>query len=445
MFEYKTDEELAKMSADERDKYAKDKRAYEKGLMDKAIQDAINNLPKGLTDAQKTEIAQFIKDQNKDKEGISKAEFDELKEQLNQLKETQSGSVSVFGDEAMFADIEEGLKDFIPLVKKAKEENSGTEKDWDIEMTVKAAVNITTGAITNQTATPVNYVYQQVNEYAENIRALEYILSFLSTGGTNKATIPYMDKLPTEGTMQITAEGALKPLISISFKLNYSTAQKVAGRTKISEEALDDISFIMSTIRTELKYEHDLAVQAAVFTKVASFAPAFVAGGMAAGTDLPSNFDALRAAIYAVKIQSKGRFIPNMVLVPSADAYNMGATKDKNGQYVLPTFVLPDGSKVSGVLIVEVSDGSVADGSFILGDWKRLKYNVYKTFTIRIGQGINTIDIAGTPTIVSDFESNMYTLLGESRFHLWIYENEKVAFVKSTFNAVKTAIEKPAA
>lgn len=446
MFEYKNDEELSKMTAAERDKYAADKRAHEKGLLEKFVTDTVDGMKTKLTDAQKEEVKNQLTEALKGREGISKAEFDEMKEQLAQIKESGSvGGFAVFGDEAMYQEIEKGLVEFLPKVKAQAQKEAGTEKDWDIEMEIKAAVNVTTGAIANAggVTTPVNYVYQQVTDYVEDVRGLEYIIKFLSSGSTNKATIPFMDKLPTEGTMAITAEGALKPLISVSFKLNYSQAVKVAGRSKISEEALDDIPYIMSIIRNELKYEHDIAVQSAIFAKVAAFAPAFVAGGMAASTSFPSNFDAIRAAIYAVKIQSKGRYIPNMVLIPSADSYNMGATKDTLGQYVLPTFVLPDGTRISGVQVVEVSDGTVADGSFILGDWKRLHYNVYKVFTIRIGQGINTIDVAGTPTIVSDFESNMYTILGESRFHLWIYENEKVAFVKSTFAAVKTAIEAP--
>ncbi|KIO75581.1 hypothetical protein TH53_19780 [Pedobacter lusitanus] len=448
MFKYKNDEELSKMTAAERDEYAADKRTHEKGLLEKLVNDTVEGLKTELTNAQKDEIKTQLAEVLKGREGVSKAEFDEVKEHVAQIKESKSNfGFSVFGDEAMYQEIEKGLVEFLPKVKAEAKKQAGSEKDWDVEMEIKAPVNITTGAITNAAGvnTPVSYVYQQVTDYAEDVRGLEYIIKFLSSGGTNKSTIPFMDKLPNQGTMAITAEGALKPLISISFKLNYSQAQKVSGRAKLSEEALDDIPFIMSTIRNELKYEHDMAVQSAIFTKVASFAPAFVAGGMAASTSTPSNFDAIRASIYAVKIQSKGKFIPNMVLVPSADSYNMGATKDTLGQYVLPTFVLPDGSKISGVQVVEVSDGTVADGSFILGDWNRLHYNLYKVFTIRIGQGINTIDVAGTPTIVSDFESNMYTILGESRFHLWIYENEKVAFVKSTFAAVKTAIEKPAA
>ena len=105
----------------------------------------------------------------------------------------------------------------------------------------------------------------------------------------------------------------------------------------------------------------------------------------------------------------------------------------------MPPFVLPDGTKVSGVKVLEVVDGTVADGSFIVGDFKKVHRPVYKGFTVRIGQGI--VGSSTAANIVSDFESNMYSLVGESRYHTWIYENEKTAFVKSTFAAVKTAID----
>jgi len=203
---------------------------------------------------------------------------------------------------------------------------------------------------------------------------------------------------------------------------------------------LDDIPFIMSAIRNELAYDHAIGVQTDIFTVVSGFAPAFVAGSLAATTTDPSNYDAIRAAIFAVKIASKGKYTPNAVLVPSSDIYAMGATKDENDQYVFPPFVMPDGTKISGVQIVEVADGvSVPAGTFIVADWKKLRMENYKSFTVRIGQGI--VGSATAANIVSDFESNMYTLIGESRYHLWIYENEKVAFLKTTFAAVKTAIE----
>jgi len=435
MFTYKTDAQLEAMSAAERDTYATEKRAHEQAIQKEAIKSAMEALKGELSVAQKAEIKTQI-EALKLNSGITKEQFNELKEDLRVIKENPS-FVTGNGNSLMDA-IEVSLKEFLPKVKAAKQA-AGSESPFEVEMIVKAPVNVLTSAITNGTATPVSYVYQQVTSFATDVRTQEYIINYLSNGTTAKATIPYMDKLPNEGTMAITAEGALKPLISVSFVLRYSQAKKVAGRTKISEEALDDIPYIMSIIRNELSYEHDIAIQTDIFATVAALAPGFVAGSLAATTKNPSNYDAIRAAIYAVKIASKGLYTPNAVLVPSSDAYAMGATKDVNNNYVMPAFVLPDGTRISGVVIVEVADGlTVPAGTFIVGDWKKLHRDVYKTFSVRIGQGIQ--GNATAASIVSDFESNMYTIIGESRYHLWIYENEKIAFIKSTFAAVKTAI-----
>lgn len=437
MFEYKTDAQLEAMSSAERDNYATEKRKYEAGLQKEAISTLKTSLKEELTVAQKTEIEKQIATLKLSPE-ITKEQFDELKEDLRIVKEN-SGAVTGQGFDLMKA-IEDGLKEFLPKVK--EQAKASGRSGFEIEMTVKAPINMSTGAVTNFSATPVSYIAQDVRNYTGDVRQSEYILNYLANGSTSRATIAYVDKSPNEGTMTITAEGALKPLISISFVTRYSQARKMAGRTKISEEALDDIPFIMSAIRNELAYEHSIGIQTDVFTVVSAFAPAFVAGALAASTQSPSNYDAIRAAIFGVKITSKGKYIPNAVLVASSDIYTMGATKDVNRQYVFPPFVMPDGTTISGVKIIEVADGvSVPAGTFIVGDWKKLHYESYKSFTVRIGQGI--IGSATAANIQSDFETNMYTLIGESRYHLWISENEKTAFIKTTFAAVKTAITAP--
>lgn len=434
MFEYKSEAQLKAMSEAERDTYATEKRKHEAQLQKEAIETATKELKTNLSEAQKAEIKTQI-EALKLGEGITKEQFEELKEDLRTIKENPSAITGKGFD--MMAAIEEGLKTFLPKVK--EQAKASGRNGFEIEMTVKTPINMLTTTVTNGTATPVSYVAQDATTFAEDVRVQEYITNYLSVGSTGKATIAYVDKSPTEGTMTITAEGTLKPLISVAFVIRYSQARKMAGRTKISEEALDDIPFIMSAIRNELAYEHAIGVQTDIFTVVSGFAPAFVAGALAASTDTPSNYDAIRAAIYAIKIASKGKYIPNAVLVPSSDAYTMGATKDTTKQYVFPPFVMPDGTTISGVKLVEVADGvSVPAGTFIVGDWKKLRMDNYKSFTVRIGQGIQ--GSATAASIISDFESNMYTLIGESRYHLWIYENEKTAFIKTTFAAVKTAI-----
>ncbi len=414
---------------------------HEKSI--KAISEAlegkanVDDLPTTENLATKDELRNLL---GKDEFKTVESQVNELVTQMKAVRDSQQGqatNVKSF-DEQLKAELERVL----PELKKMRhsDENRGKELVLTIDVN-KDPSNVLTTAITNQTATPVNYVYGQVTQYAEDIRNLPFLTQFLDSGSTDKPTIPYMDKIANEGNMTVTNEGVLKPLISFSFKLRYSTAKKIAGRTKVSEEALDDIPNLMSIIRNELKYEHDIAEQTWLIGQVNAAASSFVAGTMAGSTDDPSNWDALRAAAYSVKVQSKGRFIPNLAILRSQDAYNMGATKDSTGQYVLPAFVLPDGSKVAGMRVFEIQDDTVGTGDFIVGDLKKFKHRIYKGFTIRIGQGIQGSETA--EEIVSDFESNMYTIIGESRQHGWIYENEKTAFIKASFASVKTSIETP--
>lgn len=380
---------------------------------------------------------------------VDKTQIESIKTQLKEIQEAQaeekerSEKANAFVSDVS-AVIEKELTAQMPKLKEMASKSSGTP--YGIEITVnKAATDMLTTAfaLANGQTIPAMYAYQRdVAGPADDVRAIEYVLGLVSRGTTSKATIAIVDKVPTEGTMTVTSEGALKPLISFSYVLKTVTAKKTAGRIKVSEEALDDIPWLMSQVRYELLYQHRMALQTQVLTAINTVAPSFTAGTLATSTATPSNYDAIRAAIYAVKIASKGRFTPNVVLVASPDMYAMGATKDTLGQYVLPPFVLPDGSRIEGVRVVEVADGvSLTAGNIIVGDFRKLHLDSYKDFTIRIGQGI--VGSSTAANIMSDFESNMWTVIGESRDIIWNFSNDVTAFVKGSLASIKTAIEIP--
>lgn len=367
-------------------------------------------------------------------------------EDITKMQEQVKGAKPANPAQAQF----DAIKALVAEVKKAKAQGGGQQffisqdKTFDSnDKTDKAAATMTSGNVNANAAAvtvPANYLYGVEGQAEPDVRIDPYITQFLDNGSTDMAAIPYMDKTPTEGTMAITAEGALKPLLSWANERRFSTAFKIAGRTKVTEEALDDVPGLQAQANNELKYSHDIAEQDAVFTHVAAFAPSFVAGDLAATTDAPSRWDAVRAAIYAVKISSKGRFRPNVVVLNSADAYAMGATKDNTGQYIIPSWVAPDGKTISGVRVLETDDTDNVDaGEFIVGDWRKIKRRVYKPFNLRIGQGINGSSTAAN--ITSDYETNQYTYIGESRLHLWHHKNHETAFIKSDFDTVMEAID----
>lgn len=327
----------------------------------------------------------------------------------------------------------ESVKD---QLKALKEQGSASKEE--ITFTVKAPVTMTTGSSANASGvtTPDSYTYGNVNVYQRDNTQRAYITDFTTNGSTDKASLPYIDKVPTEGQFEITAEGAVKPLLSVSFEQRYSTAVKVAGRVKLSEESLDDISFLQSAVNNELVYEHDIAKHKDLITFYEANDTAFVAGSLADTTDSPSNYDAIRAVAYFMNIVSDGNNRSNVVFINPSDAYAMGATKESDSKnYIIPAWVAPDGSRVGAMTVVEEND--VTAGSFKVADMSKLRVENYKEFTIRMGYGITGVGA----NVQSDFESNLLTMIGESRYHRWIYENDKTALVTATFAAVKTAID----
>jgi HK97 family phage major capsid protein len=351
-------------------------------------------------------------------------------ETITRMKNGSETPVKSFNDalKAGFESIQDQLKEI-------KQNGKG-----DVSFTIKAPVTITTGASANASGvtTPNLYTAQNVNVYQRDNTQRVYMTDFTTNGSTDKAVIPYIDKLPTEGQFAITAEGALKPLTSISFEQRYSTAVKVAGRTKLSEESLDDINFLMSAVNNELVYEHDIAKQADLISFYEDNDTAFVAGALADTTDAPSNYDAIRAVSYFMNIVSVGNHRPNVVFVNPADAYAMGATKEADSKnYIIPAWVAPDGSRVGAMTVVEEND--VTAGTFKVADMSKLRVDAYKEFTVRMGYGIT--GSATAADIKSDLEANLITMIGESRYHRWIYENDKTALVTASFAAVKTAID----
>jgi HK97 family phage major capsid protein len=107
----------------------------------------------------------------------------------------------------------------------------------------------------------------------------------------------------------------------------------------------------------------------------------------------------------------------------------MKLTKDADGNYVMPPFATESGDIVNGVRVVQ--NTKIPVGYFLMGDFSKAHVRTYKDYSVRVGY---TGD---------DFEKNLVTILGESRVHLWISDNEEAAFVYDQFSVAKTALETP--
>lgn len=210
---------------------------------------------------------------------------------------------------------------------------------------------------------------------------------------------------------------------------------------KVSDEALSDFKWLLGAITGRLKRKHDIARQNAILNGdasagmngIVSLAPAFnpaILGALANTMTNPNHYDVLATVISVIEAQSEGNFVPNLVLMNTMDALAMKLTKDNQGRYLLPPFITKDGKQIEGVQVV--TKPFINQGEFVVGDFKLV--NLYNVWTFKVLIGMEN----------DDFGKNMRTLIGESRLHLYLTQNDRRAFVKGTFANVITALKKTA-
>lgn len=375
-------------------------------------------------------------------ENIEKLQ-DALDAQAEKGKKAGSGSTI----RQMLESNAEGLKKFL------------ADRETNRNSIYRFAAPIETSDVTNSGTPPPLADWSLKDGIAEDLRRQPRLLELLDRGSTNRPVIPYLDKSTNSGAANLVSEGQQKPIIDWGYTKRYSEAVKVAGIVKVTEETLQDIAEMESIIRGELRYEHDIAVDNAVNTFISSYASTFVTGSNNPLYHTQANgsmneYDAIKAVITNVYQSTYGRYIPSAVLMNIADWNTLGSLKATAGTstsgYMVPPFLSPDGRFIQGVQIIPVVDTNIiAAGDFIVGDFKRIKYRNYIPFSLRVGHGIHkTVGEADGVTVVtdvkSDWETNWFDFIGESRFHIFGYENDKKAIIKASYSTVITNVEKAA-
>lgn len=389
----------------------------------KAAQEALENFKKENDVEVKSnkETVQKLADGLKDAE----AEIKSLKEQGTKLQNVNFTSAVA---EAL-KENHDGLKSFV----------GEKQKGGYFSIEVKAPAAFASTNITSD-ATPDNYAASNATMVSDYIRDQIFVEQYLSVGSTDQPSIPYVDETAGEGDAAMVAEGGLKPLIDADYNVKYSTAKKVAGRMKASEEALSDFKWLQGKLTGTLKRKHDIARQNNILTGdglganllgIASLATAFnptmlgtladtfpVAGQVGAA----NNYDVIAAMINAVITQSEGTFIPNVVFVNNIDLLSLKLEKDSQGRYLFKDI----DRNIDGVQVV--AQPSLPSGEFIIGDLKNVQLENVWGYTVRFGWEND------------DFSKNMITMIGESRLHLYISENDKRGIIKGTFADVKAGL-----
>lgn len=415
MFTYKTNKELAEMTSEELDVYAKEKRAFENAEQKQEIADAVAKATeemKTASDAEKTEL---------------QGKIDELADKLIDL-ETNGGSTN----KSFEAQLNKFLKDNVEQIKAIKESKTGV-----LEFKAVADISTANGVNTN----PPNITGTQQaplgNVSLRTFNAEDYT----TTIATSLAAYPYTETVPKDGDYTFVAEGTVKPQMDFTWETNYAKPVKAAAWIKLTDEAVQDVAGLESVARDLLRKKHDLKKSDGILfgngttpnPKGATvYGRTFVAGSMATSITNVNFMDVVNACITDIatthNYEDETAYMANLVMVNPVDFFlQLVSAKDDNGLPLYPSASLFNRVNIGGVTIIP--ERSIPTGKIFVADMSKYNTTNYVPYTVQIGW------------VNDDFIKNQFVILAESRFHAFVKKLDEQAFIYDDIATIKTAIE----
>lgn len=314
-----------------------------------------------------------------------------------------------------------------------------TTKTGFIEITLKAPATITTANGTTPDGIPVIQGTQVAPLGRVNLRT-NLLNGLVNNFNTGLASYAYTEAFPKDGDFAFVAEGALKPEIDFTWETRYAAPKKLAAWVKLTDEAVQDIPGLQSVATGYLRDKHDIRKQRAILfgTGVGQEplgatlnARPFSAGPMALAVENPNFMDVVNAGITDVftthNYEDEMPYMANLVLVNPVDFFiNVVSAKTTEGQPLYPTASLFNRVVIGGVTIIP--EEMIPAGKIFIGDMSRYNVSNYLPYTVKIGW------------VNDDFIRNQFVILGESRFHAFVRNLDKQAFIYDDIATIRTAI-----
>lgn len=312
-----------------------------------------------------------------------------------------------------------------------------------IELKLKAVNKFSTGDVTNLTPANPNIIGTEIAP-PSNVRFRTMnVMSLVSTFNTNQATFAYTDVLPSTGDAGFVQESGTKPNADFEIYTRYASPVKVAVHQPLTEEAITDIPQLQSVATDFLRKRHDLKKAKGILfgnglagqpEGATVLASAFSAGDMALKVTSPNFMDVVNACITQIyttvtDFTDEEEYMANLVMVNPTDFYlELVSAKDANGLPLYPSAGLFNQVQIGGVTIVP--EQSIPSGKIFVADMSKYNVSNYVGYSVRIGW------------INDQLIKNQFTMVGESRFHAFVKQFDRKAFVYDDIATIKTAITK---
>lgn len=387
-FKYKNEADLAAMTAEQRDVYAAEKRAFEAEQLKAQIEEATKN-------------------------NASKTEIEEIRESLKQIQESTSKEVKASASVAkQLADNKEELKS-IASGSSAKE------------------VEITTKALSNRASIDGNqqaYDLPDIGQLATRKLVMYDVFPKVNIAASNNnGTIRYYDwdEDTTVRAAAAVAEGASFPESTAKFKRYSLPLQKIGDTLPVTEEFFEDEQMFAAELGLFLEINVNIVVDTQLATGdgtgntiVGLYAsvPAYVAPE--AGIQDASIYDLIAKVKESITATGGSKYTPDVVFMNITDINKMKLKKDDLNNYIMPPFATVGGQVVDGITVIE--SNNITANTLVLGD--RRFARIYEKGGVVLSKGL----------VGTQFTEDEMTLKARKRLAFLIRKADQTGWKKVT-------------
>lgn len=389
--------------------------------VEKSINDKHAESIKGLMKAEdfekfKSEEMAKLQDTLKKVEDASKAQGDAI----NALKETGTPAKPVTLEDVL------SKKETIDQIKAVQKAGQGNVEISLSGITLKTAGSTSIGNSIQPMTPPPNSPYLpaaaplDASNFFGIIYNPNFIINYVNRGRTNSSMLPWVNETSVEGAAAAVQEGAQKPLWNTRFKVEMSTAKKIAAMSTITEEFDQDLPGFTTIVQRLLTEEVARKWDDAVYAAVIAVAKLYTITGLNGQVDDANLYDALRAAIAQI---GKNNFNANFIGVNPVTGALIEMQKSATDRlYLMPPFL-------QRLMSIMREGNKVAEGYALVGDINQYNVDVYKDMVLKVGYNDD------------DFRRNQFSVIAEVRYHDYISDNRKDALLYDQLSRIVSLID----
>jgi HK97 family phage major capsid protein len=261
-----------------------------------------------------------------------------------------------------------------------------------------------------------------------------FVEDLVSVGTITSNLDAWIEVTDGEGNPAPVAELAAIPAKDYDYVRRTAEVKKIGVHSKYSAEIAEDLPSLVSELRNYLVSDLRRVVDAQLLSGdgtgenlvgILENATDFAAGALAGSVAEPNNFDVIEAAVTQVIVALHQ---PTHVVVHPTDRAKMRLAKGSDGHYVLPPFIMSDGSTVSGVRVV--ANTGITAGKFLVGDFRKSSVKYKRSLSVEFSNSDQ-----------DDFVKDRFTVKATVRLVHRVKENDYEAYVYGDFSDAIEALD----